>query len=196
LYDFIPAGYTKVQAEFDKLVEEEAEKFVPLGGKIGSYKLVTPAVFSKGKGKAKASSDRWEIVNVEEDTEKENENEDGSTFEVYATTWETPGFTDYHRRMQIFVLLYIEGASYIEEDDPRWEFLTLFVHPRCLRKKSFRLTSEGAGSNESGKATESLTILSVIPPFIPSFVGQTRNDYVSRAYFSLFSSFIGGLTDP
>ena len=29
--------------------------------------------------------------------------------------------------MQIFVLLYIEGGSYLEEEDERWEFITLCV---------------------------------------------------------------------
>lgn len=29
--------------------------------------------------------------------------------------------------MQIFVLLYIEGGSYIDEEDDRWEFVTLYV---------------------------------------------------------------------
>jgi histone acetyltransferase 1 len=41
----------------------------------------------------------------------------------------TPGFRDLHRRMQIFVLLYIEGGSYLDEEDPKWEFVVLFVMP-------------------------------------------------------------------
>lgn len=38
---------------------------------------------------------------------------------------DTTGFKDLHRRMQVFMLFYIEIGSYIEEDDPRWEFVTL-----------------------------------------------------------------------
>ena len=46
----------------------------------------------------------------------------------------TPGFRDYHRRMQIFILLYIEAGSYIQEDDERWEFVVLYVSACfCLR---------------------------------------------------------------
>lgn len=41
--------------------------------------------------------------------------------------WSTPGFREYHRRMQLFVLLYIEGGSYIQEDEDAWEFITLCV---------------------------------------------------------------------
>lgn len=38
---------------------------------------------------------------------------------------DTPGFRDLHRRMQVFSLFYIEVASYLEEDDPKWEFVVL-----------------------------------------------------------------------
>lgn len=36
-----------------------------------------------------------------------------------------PGFLDLHRRMQLFILLYIEAGSYIQEDEDKWEFLVL-----------------------------------------------------------------------
>jgi len=41
-------------------------------------------------------------------------------------TWDTPGFREYHRRMQLFILLYIEGGSYIQEEEETWEFAVLF----------------------------------------------------------------------
>jgi hypothetical protein len=40
-------------------------------------------------------------------------------------TWKTPGFKEYHRRMQLFILLYIEAGSYINEEEDQWEFVTL-----------------------------------------------------------------------
>ena len=40
-------------------------------------------------------------------------------------TWETPGFREYHRRMQLFILLYIEAGSYINEEEDQWEFVML-----------------------------------------------------------------------
>jgi hypothetical protein len=43
------------------------------------------------------------------------------------STWSTPGFREHHRRMQLFVLLYIEGGSYIQEDEETWEFVVLQV---------------------------------------------------------------------
>lgn len=65
----------------------------------------------------------------------------------WQTTFDTPGFREYHRRMQIFVLLYIEGGSYIDEEDDRWEFVTLYEK----RRKS---TSSSNGDEAADSATE------------------------------------------
>ncbi|KAG7446148.1 acyl-CoA N-acyltransferase [Guyanagaster necrorhizus] len=51
-------------------------------------------------------------------------------FEVYRTTFHTPGFREYHRRMQLFILLYIEAGSYINEDEDQWEFVVLYEKRR------------------------------------------------------------------
>ncbi|KAI9314198.1 acyl-CoA N-acyltransferase [Dichotomocladium elegans] len=51
--------------------------------------------------------------------EYSRENEDGSSFK-------SSKFREYHRRMQLFVLLFIEGSSYIEDDDEKWEIYTIF----------------------------------------------------------------------
>ncbi|KIY73276.1 histone acetyltransferase type B [Cylindrobasidium torrendii FP15055 ss-10] len=48
------------------------------------------------------------------------------SYEVYHATWKTPGFKEYHKRMQFFILLYIEAGSYISDDDDQWEFFTLY----------------------------------------------------------------------
>lgn len=47
-------------------------------------------------------------------------------FEFYRAKFSSPGFRDYHRRMQIFLLFYIEGATYIDEEDDRWEVVMMF----------------------------------------------------------------------
>ncbi|CAO3626038.1 unnamed protein product [Cunninghamella blakesleeana] len=56
----------------------------------------------------------------------ENDEGEEETFEIYKSSFENPKFRDYHRRMQLFVLLFIEGSSYIEEDDEKWEIYTLY----------------------------------------------------------------------
>ncbi|KAF9975599.1 histone acetyltransferase 1 [Actinomortierella ambigua] len=56
-------------------------------------------------------------------------NRDGledNVYEFYQATFETPGFKEYHRRIQPFTIFFIEGASFIEEDDLKWKALLLF----------------------------------------------------------------------
>ncbi|OCF58050.1 histone acetyltransferase type B catalytic subunit [Kwoniella mangroviensis CBS 10435] len=117
LYKFIPPDYTKSEMDFSKLVEKDSSEFKPLGEKIGSY--VRPAATSsksKGKGKGKVSNGE----------ELKEDDENAVVFEMYKATWNTPGFREYHRRMQLFILLFIEGGSYVHEDEDSWEFITLY----------------------------------------------------------------------
>jgi hypothetical protein len=50
-----------------------------------------------------------------------------STHMSLQVTWDTPGFREFHRRMQLFILLFVEGGSYIQEDEDTWEFVVLSV---------------------------------------------------------------------
>ncbi|QRW00645.1 Histone acetyl transferase HAT1 N-terminus [Ceratobasidium sp. AG-Ba] len=111
LYKFIPPDYNKSFDTFRGIVEKDATAFRPLGQKIHTYTRRAPG---KGKGKGK------ETGPIAED------DPDAVVYEVYHTTWDTPGFREYHRRMQLFILLYIEGGSYIQEDEDKWEFVTLY----------------------------------------------------------------------
>ncbi|KAH7946062.1 hypothetical protein HPB49_019894 [Dermacentor silvarum] len=47
------------------------------------------------------------------------------TFELYSACVTTPGFLDYHARMQSFILWFIDAASYIDSDDEKWEYFVL-----------------------------------------------------------------------
>ncbi|KAI7907161.1 acyl-CoA N-acyltransferase [Cokeromyces recurvatus] len=60
--------------------------------------------------------------------EYSQENNDGSVeyFEIYKSNFSNEKFREYHSRMQLFVLLFIEGSSYIEDDDDKWEIYTTF----------------------------------------------------------------------
>jgi histone acetyltransferase 1 len=103
--------------------------FRPPGEKISSYTRVAPNNATKGKGAA---------VTLPED------DPDAIVYEVWhvrasnpsfpsvhpfdviiQATWKTPGFREYHRRMQLFILLYIEAGSYIQEAEESWEFVVL-----------------------------------------------------------------------
>lgn len=133
LYDFIPPSYSKNLDSFAETVEKDAREFKPLGTRIGAYRTRSAGAADKGKGKGKAKSQSgpvlpergWEPI---EDPEQDDDGAgDDVRYEAYWSNWDTPGFKEYHRKMQIFVLLFIEGASYIDEEDGRWEFVTLCV---------------------------------------------------------------------
>jgi len=47
-------------------------------------------------------------------------------FSVYHTSIDEPGFREYHDRLQSFIKFYIDAASYIDADDPQWDFYLLF----------------------------------------------------------------------
>lgn len=115
LYKFIPPDYTKSEVEFQKRVASDSETFEPLGEKIGSY--AHPSAGRKGKGQRDSGMAAGEEI---------EDNEDVVVYEMYKATWSTPGFREYHRRMQIFVLLFIEGGSYVHEDEDAWEFIVLY----------------------------------------------------------------------
>lgn len=52
---------------------------------------------------------------------------DGRNFEVYsATVAGTPGFREYHARLQPWIMFFIDAASYIDVDDENWQFFVLF----------------------------------------------------------------------
>lgn len=119
--EFLPTDYisastsSTAQQDFDAVVEHD-KGFRPFGEKIHTY---TRRKVNKGKGKSNAAASMNSSALAEDDP-------DARVFEVYRSTWETPGFREYHRRMQLFVLLFIEGASYIQEEEINWEFFTLY----------------------------------------------------------------------
>ncbi|KAF9466258.1 acyl-CoA N-acyltransferase [Collybia nuda] len=115
LSGFIPPTYYKDEEVFLTRVEEDATTFRPSGQLIYSYTRLSPLSSQKKKGKAVSDSQYLD-----------SENPNAVAYEVYHATWDTPGFKEYHRRMQIFILLYIEGGSYINEDEDSWEFVVLY----------------------------------------------------------------------
>ncbi|CDH48914.1 histone acetyltransferase type b catalyticsubunit [Lichtheimia corymbifera JMRC:FSU:9682] len=57
---------------------------------------------------------------------REGDQGEDEHFEIYKASFSNPKFREYHQRMQLFVLLYIEGSSYIEDDDEKWEIYTIY----------------------------------------------------------------------
>ncbi|GAA5911018.1 histone acetyltransferase catalytic subunit HAT1 [Sporobolomyces salmoneus] len=129
LYEFIPPSYSKSLEEFEKIIEKDSQEFKPVGELIGRYRMSRTDLKGKGKGTTSSGLPKrnWETLPLNEpEKEGEEEEEEEVEYEAYWTNWETKGFKEFHRKAQIFVLLYIEGAQYIDEEDQRWEFVTLF----------------------------------------------------------------------
>ena len=133
------SGYYKDEAEFLARVEEDAMTFRPSGQLIYSYTRPSPVQSGKGKGVANPRT-------------LDPESQDVVVFEAYhvspnilcsqhhsfrrKATWNTPGFKEYHRKMQLFILLYIEAGSFISEDEDIWEFVVLCVVLTAMRCSS------------------------------------------------------------
>ncbi|CAL1703427.1 unnamed protein product [Somion occarium] len=119
----LPDHYTDEDA-FLKQVELDSTAFKPLGTKMHSYsRRVSHAL--RPDGASDVSWDRKPSSSMSKTPEPEEETE-LVEYEIFHCTWKTPGFREYHRRIQIFILLYIEGGSFIKEEEEEWEFIILY----------------------------------------------------------------------
>ncbi|XP_035266041.1 histone acetyltransferase type B catalytic subunit isoform X2 [Anguilla rostrata] len=48
------------------------------------------------------------------------------TYQIYKADMSSPGFREYHERLQTFLMWFIETASFIDVDDERWDFFLIF----------------------------------------------------------------------
>lgn len=56
-----------------------------------------------------------------------NKDDEERTFEVFLCSTETtPGFVDYFERVQMFTMFYIDAASYLDNNDPKWRYFLVF----------------------------------------------------------------------
>lgn len=118
LAEYLPPDYDTDPLKHKARLDRDITDFRPLGQKVAEYVLTNSA--AKGKGKRAAPGADSSSYSASSSSISDG----GSHFEIYKTTWATPGWRDFHRRMQLFALLYIEGASYIHEDEENWEWLT------------------------------------------------------------------------
>lgn len=114
--------YYKDESLFETRVEDDARTFHPLGQKIHSY-----SKHGQLKGPAQPSEDEQITYEVYHVILYEIHIESPVDCVFVQAVWTTPGFREYHRRMQIFILLYIEAGSYISEEEDSWEFVVLWI---------------------------------------------------------------------
>lgn len=89
-------------------------------------------------------------------------------FHIYHATWDTPGFREWHARAQILTLFFIEGASYIQGDEPNWEFYTVFERVQTEEGEAFHLvgfTSLYRFWCWPGRTRLRLSQFLILPPF-------------------------------
>lgn len=81
--------------------------------------------------------------------------------------------------MQIFILLYIEAGSFIDESDERWEFTVLYVlHETALSSELTSTTGMRSGNEKTILQRRHITSLAT-PPSISSFSSQTAGVFDS-----------------
>lgn len=110
--------YTNDHVTFKRKATLGEFGFRPCGEKVGEYKLKedVSALFASADELAKGAE---------------------TVFEVYVSNFEDPACVEYHRRLQTFLMWYIEAASYIEEDDLRWNIYTLYSKTVVEGKERF-----------------------------------------------------------
>lgn len=80
--------------------------------------------------------------------------------------------------MQLFILLYIEAGSYINDEEEGWEFVILLVFHRTLL--AMQQGNEGTGTrNENASMARQLTISWATLRSITFIVSQKKSGYVS-----------------
>ncbi len=110
--------------------------------------------FSASLSKESSFKPYGELVNSFAIDEKTIDSEMKRYFEIYRTDLSFPGFNEYHKSMQTFLLWFIDAASYIDEDDDRWDFFTIYEKKYLNSKTSL---SNGHSANSE--------------PFVYVFVG-------------------------
>ncbi|XP_035658310.1 histone acetyltransferase type B catalytic subunit-like isoform X2 [Branchiostoma floridae] len=52
-------------------------------------------------------------------------------FEIYKADMSIPGFREFHERLQMFVLWFIDAGSFIDVDDEKWNYYLIFEKYAC-----------------------------------------------------------------
>ncbi|KAJ3144564.1 histone acetyltransferase 1 [Geranomyces variabilis] len=121
--------------------------------------------------------------------EYSNEEEDVS-YMIYSANFRTPGFVHFHRRLQTFLLWYIEGASYLQEDDNHWEMVLLYER-RKLGKKRHSYSFVGYATyypfyyysvSDCDKRRVRISQFLVLPPFQEKGHGATLYKFMYEMF--------------
>ncbi|KAJ3126542.1 histone acetyltransferase 1 [Nowakowskiella sp. JEL0407] len=116
LYSYLACSYSEKQQGVPNVLLPIAEKLTE--GYTGNYDDFLHRVETDAETFRPMGEKFHEYTRRIDDSEE-------VTYELYLCSFDTPGFKQYHRRMQLFLLWYIDGVNFLKEDEP-WEFVVAY----------------------------------------------------------------------
>lgn len=115
--------------------------------------------------------------------------DEGMQYEVYKCTESTPGFRDYHERLQAWIMFYIDAASFIDIDDDSWRFFLLFQRSEVPGEGTrygivgyITVYEYYAYSRQTNMKRPRISQMLVLPPFQRRGLGAQLLNTVYRNY--------------
>ncbi|KAL1918178.1 uncharacterized protein VTP21DRAFT_3444 [Calcarisporiella thermophila] len=111
---------------------------------------------------------------------------DDRVYEIFKASFVTPRFKAYHRRLQIFMLLFVEGASYIDEEDERWEIALVFERSGGGSEPLYRIVGYATMYpyfHYPDKLRMRISQFLILPPF-------SNKGHGNRLYQTLYQEFL------
>lgn len=110
------------------------------------------------------------------------------TYEIYYTDIKCPGFKEFHRRLQPWIMFFIDAASYIDDDDDNWRFFLLFER-YVTGEGNTRYAIAGYTTVYQYYAYPEhmrprISQMLVLPPFQKQGLGAKLLDTVSKYYWN------------
>ncbi|KAJ8416857.1 hypothetical protein AAFF_G00327350 [Aldrovandia affinis] len=112
----------KVTEKFDCVepdnVEGKIRKVIPMGFTCNTDDFVSLLEKEANFKPFGTLLHTYKVHNVEEGEDL--------TYQIHKARVSSPGFREYHERLQTFLMWFIETASFIDVDDERWDFFLIF----------------------------------------------------------------------
>lgn len=116
LEEYLPQDFLTNHNKFIDVVRNDYTTFKPLGEKIHEYT----------RENDDGSVEKFEIFKVMREYLELCVQILNFWLRTCQNSFSNAKFREYHSHMQLFVLLFIEGSSYIEDDDEKWEIYTRY----------------------------------------------------------------------
>jgi len=110
-------------------------------------------------------------------------------YEVYMCQEATPGFRQYHDRLQSWIMFYIDAASYIDIDDDSWRFFLLFQKYNVAGTERFAVCGYMtvyeyyAYGRETNMKRPRISQMLILPPYQKRGLGSELLNTVYRFYW-------------